>query len=179
MKCGKVLKKLSLHIDERLEKEVLEKISLHLESCSECRAEYKIMKISHDSLASLGPAEVPDYLAEKCLKAVSAVAPPDRTKWTEENKGLLSGFLDFKWPAVVTSATALAAALVIGLVSGIADDLAGYERIQEHDRVDPAAELLAYEEAGLEDDMASDWVLGDDPSETPESSDQIGKEKPR
>lgn len=159
MKCGKVLKKLSIFMDGRLEKETSEKITLHLEMCSGCKAEYKLMKISHESLASLGPAEVPEDLAAKCVSAVSAVASSDGTQWTDEKKGLLSGFLDFKWPAVVTSATALAAALVIGIVSGVAVDEVRYG--SEQDMVDPAAELLAYEEAGLEDDIADDWVLGD------------------
>lgn len=166
MKCSQVKRKLSLLMDGRLEDEEAQQVRLHLEGCPGCRAEMKLMRISHESLASLGPAEVPEGLAEKSVTAAfAAVDSEKRIESADDTRsrsgGFLNIFLDFKWPAVVTSATAVAAAVVLGVASGFLGELSEGGDLEEGGMEDPVAQVLSLEEVGLEEELASDWVLGE------------------
>ena len=158
MKCGSVKKKLSPYLDGRLEEVEAQEVRAHLESCPGCRGEMKLMRASHDSLASLGPAEVPDDLASRSAAAAFAAVDED----VESEDGVLEGLLGIRWPALLTSAAAVAAAAVIGLGPRFFVDTMTQTSSAAQGAVDPVAEVLSLEEVGLDEETTSTAVLGEE-----------------
>jgi anti-sigma factor RsiW len=88
-------------------------VEQHLADCASCRQTHLLLQATAATLAARGPAEPPDGLAERAVRAAFTAEPARASDWL----GQLAGAL--RWPALGTATAA--AVLAVGLLTSVPD----------------------------------------------------------
>jgi anti-sigma factor RsiW len=139
MTCKKTRRLFSRHLDGRTSDAERAEIEAHLPGCAGCRAELARFDVPARALRAIGPAPVPEGLAERSWRA--AIAARHRS----------SSFADgFVWAAQrAAAAGAVAAALVWGgLLLGGSGTAGSAELVAAPDAAEMAVSLWSAVEPG-------------------------------
>ncbi len=96
MGCERVMKLLSLFLDEVLEEEQARGVAEHLEECSGCRKEFARLSKLRRVLGSLGKLKAPDYLHHLVKLRIAAA---EERRWTTS----LREVLEYRWSKIRTT----------------------------------------------------------------------------
>jgi len=147
MRCSKIKRLLTPLVDGRLSPAERTLVEQHLETCPGCRETHDLMAATTRTLASQGPAEPPDDLADRAVRAAFTADPARATDWLGEVVGSL------RWPALGTATAAMV--LALGLFTS-APDLVQDVGVSP----DSMAALFATDDDVVSDDELLSEVLG-------------------